>query len=92
MNDLETLIAELKDKLAKIESEIEEWTKRADENPKELEYRAKIQDELSQIKNEKEDLLNQISKFQDYDPENFDVLKQQCTMSREAVERWTGLI
>lgn len=91
MNQIKNELELLKDKDKSLSLEIEQLIKISEENSDELKRRALIQQQMMELEDESETLIKELDRFKNCNPEDYELMKNECKTSREAIDRWTGI-
>lgn len=83
---------ELEEKDAQLEAEIQEKIESSNEDKEVTKQRIELQAQLTEAEKELADLHKELDRYKDCDPEEFEKMKNEIEIAREAVERWTDNI
>ena len=84
---MKTKISEMKSKSKKLDSELLKY----EMNDKQSEDKDKGLQELNKLEKRRAELKAKLELLKDCDPQNFKQMQTDCNVSKEAINRWTGL-
>ena len=87
IEELKTKINEIKSKSKQLDSELKKY----EIDDKEVETRAQALQELQSLEEKRNQLKARLELLKDCDPDVLQQMKKDCNVSKEAINRWTGM-
>ncbi len=84
---MKTKIIEMKSKSKQLDSELKKY----EIDDKEVETRAQALQELQSLEEKRNRLKARLELLKDCDPDLLQQMKKDCVVSKEAINRWTGM-
>lgn len=88
VDQLAARVEEAKRKLKSVEEQVE----KAQVGREGSDERTKLLEDLTKLRAQRDEMLSQLQRFRDCDPEVLESVKEQTAVAKEAVNRWTDNI